>query len=213
MPRNAATKAARLSIAPMEDRTEAVVMRDGWSARMCGPCARDDFRTFEAPRLERRRWHFARHAFQFYAATRGTTLSTNRRNRELQAPATNDTCDASAGPAAEVFCVWASRAPGSSVAPSRRKAHRDPKSVQWLGQGRELPGHSARATSMIRTRRRKSRRKPLSPCLGCLRHIWLMQAAPPVHRRGATSPRPKRSCGRPGAGAPRLRCGSVRRDA
>jgi len=38
---------------------------------------------------------FSRHACQFYAATRGTTLSTNRRNRELRAPATISTCDAS----------------------------------------------------------------------------------------------------------------------
>jgi hypothetical protein len=32
---------------------------------------------------------FSRRASQFYAASRGTTLSTNRRNRELRAPATN----------------------------------------------------------------------------------------------------------------------------
>ena len=38
-----------------------------------------------------------------YAATRGTTLSTKRRNRELRAPATNGTCDASVGPATEAF--------------------------------------------------------------------------------------------------------------
>ena len=38
-----------------------------------------------------------------HAATFGTSPSTNRRNRELLAPATNDTCDASASPAAEVF--------------------------------------------------------------------------------------------------------------
>lgn len=45
----------------------------------------------------------SRRACQFYATSRGITFSTNCRNRKLRAPATNDTCDASAGPAAEVF--------------------------------------------------------------------------------------------------------------
>ncbi|SDF60681.1 hypothetical protein SAMN04488117_105220 [Celeribacter baekdonensis] len=39
----------------------------------------------------------------FYATSLGTTSSINRRNRGLRPPATNDTCETSAGPAAEVF--------------------------------------------------------------------------------------------------------------
>ena len=59
-----------------------------------------------APKLKCFLRTFSRSACQSYAATLGTTFSTSRRNRELRAPATNDNCESSAGPAAEVFAFW-----------------------------------------------------------------------------------------------------------
>ena len=41
MPRNAATEAACLSLAPMDYRTEAAAIECGWDGCMCGSCAQD----------------------------------------------------------------------------------------------------------------------------------------------------------------------------
>jgi len=72
----------------VEGRLEEVAKCGRCAVRICHPCARDDFRTLQAPGLKQRQCPFARVGRHLYAATRGTTHSSKNRNRELRAPAT-----------------------------------------------------------------------------------------------------------------------------
>ena len=108
-------------------------------------------RFFEHDRTERRIHSLSSYQSVdcFHAATRGTPLSTNRRNRWFRAPATNDNCESSAGTAAEVFAFWGTARRDRLLRPPATKKYQQKQHPTPRVRGAVRVRNPARATEVV----------------------------------------------------------------